>query len=249
MSAVAVLLTVAGVAAAFAALYLLLLAIAALFARSPEVPSSAASRLVVLVPAHDEEELVGRCVRSLLDQTYPSPLYDVVVIADNCTDDTALVAMSEGAIVLVRDEPTNRGKGQALRWAMDRLLVERPDVAGFVVVDADSVADRGLLAALAARLERGADAVQAEYLSLPEPEMTARDELAAAALLLFHRVRFAGRAALGLPCQLVGNGMLFSRARCWSASRGARSPAPRTSSTRWTFVWPASGPSSPPTAA
>jgi len=91
------------------------------------------------------------------------------------------------------------------------LLAGGPDEPdAFVVVDADSVADPGLLTALAARAEAGTDVVQAEYLALTEDESPA-SMLRAAALLLFHRVRFSGRAALGMPCNLVGNGMLFSR--------------------------------------
>jgi len=103
---------------------------------------------------------------------------------------------------------------------MDRVLtgIDPPDAV--VVVDADSVAEPGLLAALAAALERGAGAVQAEYLMLREGDSTAAD-LRAAAVLLFHRVRFSGRARLGMPCTLVGNGMLFSRslleAHPWAA--------------------------------
>src|SRR5262249_7094725 len=80
----------------------------------------------------------------------------------------------------------------------------------FVVVDADSVADRGLLSGLAAALDGGAEVVQGEYLALEEGT-DARARLRSAAFLLFHRARFAGRANLGLPCSLVGNGMLFSR--------------------------------------
>jgi cellulose synthase/poly-beta-1,6-N-acetylglucosamine synthase-like glycosyltransferase len=99
---------------------------------------------------------------------------------------------------------------------------EAPDAV--VVVDADSVAEPGLLAALAARAEAGADVVQAEYLALAEDESPA-SMLRAAALLLFHRVRFSGRAALGMPCNLVGNGMLFSRRllseRPWGAFTSA----------------------------
>ena len=93
-----------------------------------------------------------------------------------------------------------------------------------MVVDADSVADRGMLTALSGALERGADAVQADYLVLPG-STSARVELRAVAFLLFHRVRFAGRSVLGLPCALVGNGMLLSRGlleRCpWDAFTGA----------------------------
>jgi cellulose synthase/poly-beta-1,6-N-acetylglucosamine synthase-like glycosyltransferase len=204
-----VVFTLAGAAAATAALYLVLLAFAS-FGRREVEAAPPHSRIAVLVPAHDEAAFVGRCVTSLRHQSYPRDLFEIVVIADNCTDDTAARAAAAGATVLVRTAPEARGKGPALRWAMDRVLERNPDLAALVVVDADSVADPGLLGALVARLERGAPVVQAEYLGRNEDGST-RSELRTAAFLLFHRVRFGGRAALGLPCHLVGNGMLFSR--------------------------------------
>lgn len=175
--------------------------------RRPPPPPTA--RLAVLVPAHDEQELIGRCLASLADQRYPVGLRRTVVIADNCTDRTAEIARAAGAEVLERHDPASPGKGQALRWAMDRLLREDPQLDAVVVVDADSIADPDLLGELAAALTAGAAAVQAEYLALTDDGPTG--ELRDAAFLLFHRVRFRGRAALGLPCSLVGNGMLFSR--------------------------------------
>jgi 1,2-diacylglycerol 3-beta-glucosyltransferase len=207
-----VLLTSVGVLVALASLYLALLAVAALFYRESPAPSAPPrTRLVVLVPAYNEADLISRCIGSLHDQTYPSVLYRVVVIADNCTDETPLIAEKAGADVMVRDRPDARGKGHALRWAMDQLLAGAGPPDAIVVVDADSVAEPGLLTGLVRHFERGGDAVQAEYLVLPEAR-SAGAELRAAAMLLFHRVRFSGRAALGLPCNLVGNGMLFSRA-------------------------------------
>ena len=199
----------AGSAAAGAGLYLVLLALASFGRRSVEA-NPPRSRIAVVVPAHDESALVSRCVTSLREQSYPPDLFDIVVIADNCTDDTAERAEAAGATVLVRTAPDARGKGPALRWAVDRLLESDPDIAALAVVDADSVAEPGLLAGLVARFEQGAPVVQAEYLGRNEDGST-KSELRAAAFLLFHRVRFGGRAALGLPCHLVGNGMLFSR--------------------------------------
>jgi 1,2-diacylglycerol 3-beta-glucosyltransferase len=209
--ALSVILVAAGLPVAAASLYLLTLALASF--RRQRVPPAAepAPLLAVLVPAHDEEDLVGRCVASLLDQTYPRDRFRVIVIADNCGDRTAEVAGTAGAEVLVRRDEHQVGKGYALRWAMDRLVGVRPEpVDAVVVVDADSIADRELLAQLAAAHADGADAVQAEYLVLADGGST-RARLVAAAFLLFHRVRFGGRAALGLPASLVGNGMLFSR--------------------------------------
>lgn len=210
----------AGAAVAAPAGYLAALSIAAARRRSNEpLRSEPSLRLAVLVPAHDEELLVGRCVDTLAAQDYPEHLYRVLVIADNCTDDTAQVARKHGAEVLERTDPYNRGKGHALRWAMDRLLAD-PEIDAFVIVDADSITEPGLLRALASTAEGGAPAVQADYAALVE-EPDDRAQLRAAAFLLFHRVRFTGKAALGLPCSLVGNGMLFTRSliqeHAWSA--------------------------------
>jgi exopolysaccharide biosynthesis WecB/TagA/CpsF family protein len=205
----AILLGLAGCCAGLAGLYLLGLAVAAFFYRDTAT-TSAKSHLVVLIPAHNEADLLSRCLNSLEDQDYERQQYDLLVIADNCTDDTAPIAAARGAEVWERDEPNLRGKGHALRWAIDRLLRDRPAMDAVVVIDADSVADSGLLRALASVFESGAPVVQAQYLAL-EDDVSPKGQLRAAGLLLFHRVRFAGRAALGLPCQLVGNGMLFSR--------------------------------------
>lgn len=208
--ALSVVIILAGLPAAAAGTYLVILALAS-FRRLPApLPGLARPRLAVLVPAHDEEALIARCVASLRAQAYPKDRFRVVVVADNCRDRTAEVASAAGAEVLERRDDMSPGKGQALRWAMDRLLTEAEPPEGVVVVDADSIADPRLLTHLGAALERGADAAQAEYLVLADDD-SARSRLIEAAFLLFHRVRLGGRAALGLPAFLVGNGMLFSR--------------------------------------
>ncbi len=108
----------------------------------------------------------------------------------------------------MRDERDRRGKGPALRWALDRVLGEDPpDAVAFV--DADAIADREFLSVAVAALERGARAVQTEYRLAADGTLPAA--LRAVAFLLFNCVRPAGRAALGLPCHLTGSGMLLSR--------------------------------------
>src|SRR5713226_6983933 len=209
-TAATILVGLAGVLAALPAFYLLSLAIAAVAVRPRRMPRADPSRLAVLVPAHNEAELIGRCVRSLLGQSYPRLSYRVIVIADNCRDQTAVEARAAGAEVMVRDEPTARGKGQALRWAMDRILAGSTPPDALVVVDADSLAHPELLWELEAERAAGAEVVQAEYLIADENGST-QSELVALAFLLFHRVRLGGRRALGLPANLVGNGMLLTR--------------------------------------
>jgi 1,2-diacylglycerol 3-beta-glucosyltransferase len=214
---------VGGVAAGFG-LYLLTLSIGAFFYSGyldPLMPPS--TGVVVLVPAHDEAALIARCVRSLRAQTYPSELYEVVVVADNCTDETAAIAAGAGAQVMVRDEPDARGKGRALRWAIDRILAQQPAPDAVAVVDADSVADADFLVKLVQPFEAGAAAVQGE--SLLSDDGSTGAALRVAAFLLINRVRPAGRAVFHLPCTLAGNGMLFAGelllAKPWEAFTSA----------------------------
>jgi cellulose synthase/poly-beta-1,6-N-acetylglucosamine synthase-like glycosyltransferase len=218
-------LTTLGILIAAGGLYLLTLAGAAFFYREAPASSDSTHHLVVLIPAHNEAEFIQRCVASLMNQDYPTEKTELVVIADNCTDRTAQLASAAGATVLVRDAPVEHGKGHALSWAIEQITrrCEHPPDA-FVIVDGDSVADQGLLSGLAQYLDRGADAVQAEYLVLVDND-SAAVQLRAVAFLLFHRVRFAGRSVLRLPCALVGNGMLLSRRLMerypWNAFTGA----------------------------
>ncbi len=207
-----VLPTVGAIFAGFG-LYLVTLAVAAGMELRSVGPASSQRlrRLAVVVPAHDEERLIAACIASLRAQSYPSELYRIVVVADNCSDRTAEVAQAAGADVMVRTSALDaRGKGQALRWAMDALLSAAAPPDAVVVVDADSVCAPGMLSALQQQLVAGHEVVQADY-SLAVEAGSTRSELVAAAFMLFHRVRFTGRARLGMAANLVGNGMLFSR--------------------------------------
>ncbi|HEV7389410.1 MAG TPA: glycosyltransferase family 2 protein [Gemmatimonadaceae bacterium] len=93
-------------------------------------------RLLFLVPAHNEELLITKCVRSLLALAYPASHRRVVVIADNCTDSTARLAREEGAETLERSDPAAPGKPRALAWAIAQ--IELGDWDACVIVDADS---------------------------------------------------------------------------------------------------------------
>jgi 1,2-diacylglycerol 3-beta-glucosyltransferase len=205
----AVLLAAAAAPVVVAWSYLAVLTLAA-FAheRNRAEAGSRRPRLTVLIPAHNEAQLIARTVGSLKCQSYPAA--QVVVIADNCSDSTALEATTAGARVLARDDSAHPGKGRALRWAIDLLLGEPEPPDGLVIVDADSEADPGLLEAFAAALAEGVELAQADYTVMAESDGRG-DRLRALAVLLFNRTRNRGRAALGLPASLLGNGMLLSR--------------------------------------
>jgi GT2 family glycosyltransferase len=213
-----VIVTVLGTPLAAASLYQVTLAAAALRYR-PGAPGGKELRIAVVVPAHDEETVVAACIESLLACDYPAALREVVVVADNCTDGTASVAARAGARVLVRNDPTARGKGYALRFAFDALLTDPQPADAFAVVDADSTADRAFLRALVRPLADGAGAAQGESLLIDDG--TPRTAFRAAAFLLINRARPAGRSALGAAIRLAGNGMAFRRdvleAHPWNA--------------------------------
>lgn len=207
---VSLLLAVGALPAAASAAYLLALAVASFSYRNRLAEGQPNRRLIVLVPAHNEAQLVERCVRSLIEQAYPAELFRVRVIADNCGDATAAIASGSGAQIMVRNQPEAPGKGHALRWAMDRILAELSPPDAIVIVDADSVADPDLLAGLESELRRGHEVIQCECVVRPESG-SRRESLHAAGVALRLDVRFSGRAVLGMPAVLAGNGMLFSR--------------------------------------
>jgi 1,2-diacylglycerol 3-beta-glucosyltransferase len=184
-----------------------LLSLTALSARiAPPRYGACGRRFRIVVPAHNEAAGIAATVRSLLSLDYPRELYDVLVVADNCADDTADRAGAAGAEVLVRNDTERRGKGYALLHAFERLSDE---IDAVVVIDADTVVSPNLLQAFAARLELGAEAVQADY-AVRNPEASWRTRLVAIAFGSFHVVRSRGRERLKLSAGLRGNGMCFS---------------------------------------
>lgn len=180
------------------------------------------ARFVLLIPAHNEELLLGAALDALHGLDYPRDAYRVLVIADNCTDRTAEIARAHGAAVLVRFDTVRIGKGYALETALQTLLcpqsndpmtVELRGLSDFdavVVLDADTVVAPNLLTVFAEGLAAGHRAMQARY-DVLNAEESWRSRLMTCALALAHVVKPLGRERLGLSDGLKGNGMCFAR--------------------------------------
>ncbi len=202
-------LSLAGLPFLAASAYLTVLAL--LSRRQSPLPSRPPHlKFDFVVPAHNEETQIVATVRSLLGVDYPAALFRVLVVADNCEDRTATRAVAAGATVLVRTDPKRRGKGYALEHAFNRSL-EDGFADAVIVIDADTVVSSNLLTAFAARFERGARAVQADY-AVRNPRESWRTRMMTVAFAAFHGVRSLARERLGVSCGLRGNGMGFSRA-------------------------------------
>ena len=178
---------------------LLVLSVAAALPVRRRAASARAVRLAVVVPAHNEEKLIGACVGSLRS-SYEAA--EVFVVAHNCSDGTASAAALAGATVLVLDDRSG-GKGLALDFGFKAALAAGAE--GVLVVDADSVVSVGLVGAVAARLGAGAGAVQSRY-EVANAAATPRTRLAALAFLGMNVLRPRGRDRLGLSCGIFGNG-------------------------------------------
>lgn len=193
--------------------YLLFLLFAA--RSSPPVPIGAETdasslRLAVLIPAHDEEVCIEATLASLASCIYSSEARRTIVIADNCADRTADLALAAGVEVWERTDRAKRGKGFALAWAFERLQEEGADFDAAVVLDADCHPSANMLTAISEHLKRGANAVQVSYV-VSNPDASYASALRYAAFALMNTVRPLGKQRLGLSCGLLGTGMAFTK--------------------------------------
>lgn len=158
---------------------------------------------VVLIPAHDEATGIAATVASA--RAHDDPQVSVLVVADNCTDDTAARAQLAGARVVERHDPMLRGKGYALAFGRDVLAAAPP--ACVVVLDADCTVEGGGVPALA-RLAFAADrTVQARNLQRPDQAASAPAQISNFAFLVKNLVRQRGMIRLGGVAALTGTGM------------------------------------------
>lgn len=165
--------------------------------------------LAVLIPAHNENQLIADTVGSVLASCYPQDRFSVTVVADNCTDDTAEKAEKAGARSLIRTDPGRRGKGHALQFGIAQVLTD-PKVKGVVFVDADTHIAPDFLLHMARALNEGAQVIQGRY-RVADSHRTWLTRLTAISMDLKHLWQHPGMSLLGLSPPLRGSGMCFSR--------------------------------------
>ena len=167
-------------------------------------------RIAVIMPAHNE----GRGLRPTLMQALAQlgPEDRVLVVADNCSDDTAAQAREFDVTVVERFHATERGKGYALDFgvrALEALALKEgqaPDVV--IILDADCTLGPQLLPRIAAVAHGTGRPVQATYL-MEAANGSLKARVAEFAMRVKNLVRPRGMHQLGLPCGLYGTGMAF----------------------------------------
>ena len=165
------------------------------------------NRFMTIIPAHNEENVVANLIDSLKNQDYPKELYDIYVIADNCTDNTAKIAKEAGAIVYERFDEDKKTKGYALQWFLAQKIQEDAPYDAFCVFDADNIADKNFLKAMNKKLCQGENVVQG-YRDIKNPT----DNWITAGYAIFYwtmnRFYHLARYNLGLSPLLNGTGFM-----------------------------------------
>ena len=129
--------------------------------KSKTFPDAPPHRLAILIAARNEERVIGNLLTSLREQNYPAEFFDVFVTADNCTDNTAGVARSYGAVVYERFNKEQIGKGYVLDLMLKNIWKERGEDAydAFVVFDADNQVDPNFLSEINKTFSAGYEVV------------------------------------------------------------------------------------------
>ena len=165
------------------------------------------NRFMAIIPAHNEESVIGNLIESLKKQDYPKELYDIYVIADNCTDKTAQIARDLGAIVYERFDEENKTKGHALNWFLGQKIEENAPYDAFCVFDADNIVDEKFIKSMNKKLCQGEDVVQG-YRDIKNPT----DSWVSAGYAIFYwtmnRFYHLARYNLGLSPLINGTGFM-----------------------------------------
>ena len=182
-------------------------------AHAGPAPRRCGADVAVLIPAHNESVGIEATLRCL--QAQLSAGDRILVVADNCDDDTAAVAVQAGAEVIERSDTARRGKGFALDFGVRHLSGQPPSMV--LIVDADCLLDAGALDTLASLCSCSGRPVQALYEMNAPAGSGLRARVSAFAWRVRNRVRPLGWWAVGAPCQLMGTGMAFP----WALLRDA----------------------------
>ncbi|NLJ77066.1 MAG: glycosyltransferase family 2 protein [Peptococcaceae bacterium] len=168
-----------------------------------------ASRFAIVVAAYNEEKVIGALIRNLQDLDYPKELYDVYVVADNCTDNTAAIAAEYGATVMERFNQVDKGKGYALEYAFNNIFERGIPYDAVCVFDADNLVAGNFLSIMNGHLLKGEKIIQG-FLDTKNAHDTWITKSIYISYILTNRFWQLSKYNLGFTCALGGTGMCLS---------------------------------------
>jgi 1,2-diacylglycerol 3-beta-glucosyltransferase len=188
--------------------YLFLLALASVHSASPQTlcDRRPSHRFIIAIPAHDEASVIEATIQRLCTLDYPADLFSIHVVADHCSDTTAVLARPAGAFVHERNEGPRTGKGAALSWLFQRVLDDVCDAV--VIFDSDTRVAPDFLRIMDVRLARGDQVIQGQHI-ISNPESGWFPALTWAMFLIDNRFQNLGRSNLGWSAKHMGDSICF----------------------------------------
>jgi cellulose synthase/poly-beta-1,6-N-acetylglucosamine synthase-like glycosyltransferase len=185
--------------------YYMVLAFFGLFRKKEKKNYEPKNKFALLIAAHNEEVVIGSLIESMMKLDYPKDMYDVFVIADNCTDDTAKIAKGYGVNVCERFAEDKRGKGYALEWMFAKLFDMEKQYDAIAIFDADNLVHKDFLKEMNSKMQEGYKVVQG-YIDSKNP---GDSWIAASYSIGFwtqNRMFQLAKSNLGLSSQIGGTG-------------------------------------------
>lgn len=194
----------------FFTIYYFIVALFGLFGKKHEEKLKVPQKtFAVIVAAHNEENVIGQLLENLHVLDYPDDLYDVYVIADNCTDKTAQISRDKGAIVYERYNDTEKGKGFAMEWMFNILFTLPKKYDAVAVFDADNLVHPEFLMEMNSRLCKGEQIIQG-YMDAKNPNDTWVSGVFAISFWVVNHIWHLAKYNIGLSSVLGGTGMCIS---------------------------------------
>ena len=193
----------------FFTIYYFIIAFFGVWKRNEKKILTPKNTFAVIVAAHNEEQVIGQLVENLQVLDYPRDMYDIYVVADNCTDNTANVARECGAIVCERTNNEERGKGFAMEWMFRKLFTLERKYYAVAVFDADNLVHPKFLLEMNNRLCKGDKLIQG-YLDAKNPHDTWVSGTFAIAFWVTNHIWHLAKSNIGLSSVLGGTGMCIS---------------------------------------
>ena len=185
--------------------YYLILGLFGFFRNKEKKNYDPKNKFALIIAAHNEEVVIGNLIESMLKLDYPKEMYDIFVIADNCTDNTAKIARGYNVNVCERNVSDKRGKGYALEWMFDKLFKMEEQYDAIAIFDADNLVHKNFLKEMNSKMLQGYKVVQG-YIDSKNPNDS---WIAAAYSIAFwtqNRMFQLARANVGFSNQIGGTG-------------------------------------------
>ena len=165
-------------------------------------------RFAIIIPAYNEELLIGRLIKSLLEINYDASLRQIIVVADNCTDRTGEISAKYPVQVLKREDRTRIGKGYALNWAFEKIRLDEYDAV--LIIDADNTVNIEILQELNRLLNNGELVIQCCN-NVGNREDSWITELLYVSRTVSNKLYHYSKYKLGLSSYLMGNGICLKK--------------------------------------